>query len=154
MEIKQINSTELHLVADLFDKYRVFYKQPPDIILARNFIRERLINNQSIIFVALEQLDDTQLPVGFTQLYPMYSSVRAIKNWILNDLYVDLAHRRKGIAEKLILTAMQFAKEDNAKFVQLETAIDNNSAQSLYESMGFIKQPAGNDFFVYRIDFM
>jgi ribosomal protein S18 acetylase RimI-like enzyme len=152
MNIKRISKEERHLVIDLFDQYRVFYKQPSNKQLADDFIKERLENNESIIFVALEQKEGNEIPVGFTQLYPKYSSARAVKNWILNDLYVDAAYRKKGVGEKLIRTAMQFAKESKARVVQLETAVDNYTAQRLYESIGFVKQEPDEEFFVYRVE--
>ncbi len=144
--VKQISANEAGLVIELFDKYRVFYKQESDIALAESFINDRLSNNESVIYVAL--WDDK--PVGFTQLYPKYSSMRAVKNWILNDLYVDVAYRKKGIASKLIQAAMDFAKANKAKFVQLETQTDNFNAQRLYESVGFIQQQPDTEFMVYR----
>jgi ribosomal protein S18 acetylase RimI-like enzyme len=151
MEIKRIYNPERHLVVDLFNKYRVYYDQPDDIVLADNYIGERLKKGESVIFVALENINGKDAPLGFTQLYPTYSSVRAVKNWILNDLFVEQDHRSKGIGSKLIHTAMQFAKEHNAKFVQLETGIDNYGAQKLYESIGFVKQAPDADYFVYRV---
>lgn len=147
MEIKRIGIADAALVVGLFDLYRQFYKQPSDITTAENFISERLQNNESVIFVALED----GMPLGFTQLYPKYSSMRASKNWILNDLYVENNHRKKGIGEALIKTAMNFAKGEGATFVQLETAIDNYTAQSLYEAVGFEKQPPDTEFLLYRI---
>ncbi len=152
MHIKRINSTERHLVVDLFDQYRVFYKKPSDKVLADNYIKERLERNESIIFVALEDVNGSEVAIGFTQLYPTYSSVRAVKNWILNDLYVAADHRKKGIGEQLIQAAMQFAKTDGAQYVQLETAIDNYNAQRLYETIGFVKQQPDEGYFVYKID--
>ncbi len=147
ISIKQINLTEANLVVGLFNQYRIFYKQLSDIGMAQAFINERLQNNESIIFVAM---DDDQ-PVAFTQLYPKYSSVRLIKNWILNDLYVDADYRKQGIGEKLIRTAMDFAKKQGSGFVQLETAVDNYTAQSLYEAIGFVKQEEDKEFFLYKI---
>jgi len=151
MEIKRINSHEASLVTDLFNKYRMFYKQPSDITLAQNFIRDRLENNESIIFVAVVRNGDNETPVGFTQLYPDYSSVRAIKNWILNDLYVDTGFRKQGIGETLIKSAMEFAKKGGAKYIELSTAIDNYTAQSLYTAIGFEKQEPDKNFMSYRI---
>jgi ribosomal protein S18 acetylase RimI-like enzyme len=151
MEIKKITREESNLVIALFDKYRVFYKQQSDMILAETFINERLDKNESIIFVALENEEDKLTPAGFTQLYPKYSSISAKKNWILNDLYVAPHHRGKGIGEELIKTAMQFAKSEGAAYVQLETAIDNYTAQSLYERIGFIKQGLESEYLMYRI---
>ncbi len=147
MNIKRINLSEANLVTGLFDKYRVFYKKESDIGLAGRFIKTRLANNESVIFVALVN----DLPVGFTQLYPKYSSVSAVKNWILNDLYVESNYRKQGIGEELIKMAMDFAKGDGATYVQLETAIDNYTAQSLYEGIGFQKQAPDMEFLLYRI---
>jgi ribosomal protein S18 acetylase RimI-like enzyme len=150
MEIRQINNLEGHYVIDLFDKYRVFYNQPSNKVLAKEFITERLLKNESQIFVAFEKNQNNQIiPVGFTQLYPKYSSVRAVKNWILNDLFVDVEFRKKGIGEKLIRAAMEFARNDGAKFVQLETAKDNYIAQKLYESIGFRKELPDENFLIY-----
>lgn len=147
--IKQIDQTEAHLVVGLFNQYRIFYQQFSDIGMAQAFINERLQNKESIIFVAIDK--SSEQPVGFTQLYPKYSSVRLIKNWILNDLYVDGNYRKQGIGERLIKTAMDFAKSQGAKFVQLETAVDNYTAQSLYEAIGFQKQEPETDFLLYKI---
>ena len=151
MEIKRITLAEADLVIELFDKYRVFYKQQSDMVLAETFINERLDKNESIIFVALENENDKLVPAGFTQLYPKYSSISAKKNWILNDLYVAPHYRGKGIGEQLIKIAMRFAKNENAVYVQLETAVDNYTAQSLYERIGFIKQGLESEYLMYRI---
>ena len=151
MKIKRLTSRDSDLVIGLFDKYRVFYKQSSDIALAKSFIQSRLDNNESIIFVALAGDDSTVIPAGFTQLYPIYSSVRAVKNWLLNDLYVDTTYRKQGIGESLIKTAMDFARAEGSTFVELSTAIDNFSAQRLYEAIGFRKQMPDTGFYTYRI---
>jgi ribosomal protein S18 acetylase RimI-like enzyme len=150
MEIKRIKNHEACLVIGLFDKYRMFYRQPADPALAQTYIKERLDKNESVIFVAIIP-DQGDIPVGFTQLYPNYSSVRASKNWILNDLYVDNNYRKQGIGQLLIKAAMEFAKKDGATYVELSTSIDNFTAQSLYEAIGFEKQEPDKDFFSYRI---
>jgi ribosomal protein S18 acetylase RimI-like enzyme len=149
MQIKRINLSEYHLVTSLFDRYRIFYKQPSDLKLAENFIKERLENNESVIFVALAEDDK---PAGFTQLYPIFSSARATKNWLLNDLYVETAYRKQGIGAALIKAAMDFARRENSSYLKLETAHDNYIAQSLYEAVGFIKQEPDSAFFTYRIE--
>lgn len=150
MTIQQINKEQGELVFDLFDKYRIFYNQHSNIELAKTFIQARLDNNESVIFVAFE--DNSSTAIGFTQLYPKYSSVRLVQNWILNDLYVEKEHRKKGVGEALIKAAMNFARERNSKFVELSTAIDNFVAQSLYEQIGFKKLAPETDFYSYRID--
>ncbi len=148
IEIKRIDQNEANLVVSLFNQYRIFYGKFSDLEMAKAFIDARLENNESVIFVAL----DENKPVGFTQLYPKYSSARLTKNWILNDLFVDLDYRRQGIGEKLIKTAMDFAKGQGSTFVQLETAVDNFTAQSLYEQIGFVKQGPDEEFLLYKIE--
>lgn len=148
MTVKRIHIDEADQVISLFDQYRVFYKQSSDLALASNFIRERLVNNESVIYVAF---DNGGTPVGFTQLYPKYSSVRAVKNWILNDLYVEASHRKQGIGEKLIAAAIDFGKQTGAQFIQLETARDNYTAQGLYKAVGFAQQPADDEFLLFKI---
>lgn len=148
----RINIDSIDLVIDLFDKYRVFYKQPSDVARARKFLSERLVNNESVIIAAVEEnINGTLISKGFTQLYPKYSSARTVKNWILNDLYVDVPYRKQGIGKLLIDYATDFARNNGSEFVQLETAFDNYTAQSLYESIGFIKQAPSEDFLLYKI---
>ncbi|MFD2146506.1 GNAT family N-acetyltransferase [Mucilaginibacter antarcticus] len=147
MEIKRIQASEWQLIVRLFDQYRVFYKQESDLTLAEHFIRERLNNNESVIYVAMAN----DRAIGFTQLYPKYSSVRVIKNWILNDLFVDTEYRKQGIGAKLIEKAAEFAKTGGSAFIQLETAVDNYTAQSLYEGMGFIKQAPDEEYYLYKL---
>ncbi|MES3017508.1 MAG: GNAT family N-acetyltransferase [Bacteroidota bacterium] len=151
MEIKRITYNERNLVTDLFNKYRIFYEKPSDIKLAETFIADRLSNNESVIFVAFEENYGEQNPIGFTQLYPKFSSGRAIKIWVLNDLYVEEDHRKKSVGNKLINTVLDYAKSDGVSIVELSTAVDNYTAQSLYESMGFVKQDPDKEFLSYQI---
>lgn len=149
MQIIRIDQDQLDLVVDLFDKYRVFYKQPSNLTLAREFTRTRLVNNESVIFVA--RVNQTSMPIGFTQLYPKYSSARLEKNWILNDLFVDKPFRKQGIGQQLVETAMRFAENQHATFMDISTAVDNFSAQALYEKIGFDRQLHDLTFYDYRI---
>ncbi|RWU07764.1 GNAT family N-acetyltransferase [Pedobacter chitinilyticus] len=148
IEIKRIDQNEANLVVGLFNQYRIFYGKFSDLGMAKDFIDARLENNESVIFVALDENN----PVGFTQLYPKYSSVRLVKNWILNDLFVNPEYRKQGIGEALIKTVMDFAKGQGAVYVQLETAVDNFTAQSLYEQIGFVKQGPDEEFLLYKIE--
>ncbi|ASU35613.1 GNAT family N-acetyltransferase [Mucilaginibacter xinganensis] len=151
MQIKRITISDYHLVIPLFNSYRVFYKQPSDLDLAGHFIKSRLQNNESVIFAALTNDNGEQTPAGFTQLYPLLSSVKATRNWLLNDLFVDAAFRKQGIGEALIKMAMEFAGNNGATYLKLETAADNYTAQSLYEAIGFVKKQAAGSFLVYQI---
>ncbi len=151
MQIKtiKIDASNYNLVIHLFDQYRIFYKQPSNLVLAADFIMNRVLKNESVIFIAQNSLDE---PIGFTQLYPIFSSVSASKNWLLNDLYVDSSFRKQGIGEALLRKAIAFAKSENATYVKLETAEDNYTAQSLYEAIGFIKLSLIDGYYSYKFD--
>ncbi len=137
MEIIRTTVEHLDQLAPLFDGYRIFYKQPSDLAKARAFLAERFENKESVIFAAA---DDAGNLVGFTQLYPLFSSVSARRVWLLNDLYVAPEARRQGVARALMNAARDFGVETGAKGVALETGIDNTQAQALYEDLGYEKQ--------------
>ncbi|WP_296282001.1 GNAT family N-acetyltransferase [Pseudoxanthomonas sp.] len=131
--VRRTGLTHLDVVARLFDQYRGFYGQPSDPALATAFIRARMERDESVIFLAWN--DDAA--VGFTQLYPAFSSVSASRVWILNDLLVVPEARRKGVARALLSAAAEFARADGALRLELETDHDNTSAQALYRAMGW-----------------
>ncbi len=131
--IKKAKASDLSSVSILFDAYRVFYRKESDIEGAKNFIGERINNNESTIYLALEN----DVPVGFTQLYPLFSSTRMKRIWLLNDLYIDESHRGKGISKLLLNEAKKLAKATNAAAVILETETTNDIGNNLYPSAGF-----------------
>jgi GNAT superfamily N-acetyltransferase len=133
MDIIQAYIEHLEEVATLFDQYRVFYKQPSDIESARASMQERFQKNDSTVFVAC---DDGQM-IGFIQLFPSLSSVLMKRVWILNDLFVQEAHRKKGAAKLLMNAVEDFARETGAVRIVLSTQVSNVAAQFLYESLGY-----------------
>lgn len=143
MSIQRATLAELDAVAELFDLYRLFYEQESNIKAAKSFLKERIVKEESVIFLAN---DNDNNVVGFVQLYPTFSSVSMKRSWVLNDLYVDESARKKGFAEKLIKEAIRYAKETGAKGVSLETGKENGYAQKLYEKIGFVQE---TNFFYY-----
>ena len=133
--VRQATIHDLDLVAPLFDAYRQFYAQPADLPLARRFLAERFQHAESVILLALNEADGEG--VGFTQLYPLFSSVRATRRYLLNDLFVTPARRRFGVAAALLHAATAHARAMGVSGMSLSTANDNVAAQRLYESMGW-----------------
>jgi len=132
-DIRRATLEDLDLVAPLFDGYRRFYGQASDIPRAKAFLRERLERNESTILLAMR--DGTA--AGFTQLYPLFSSVRTARLWLLNDLFVAEHARRGGVARALLDAAVAFAREQGAAGVMLETMRDNAPARALYRAAGW-----------------
>lgn len=132
--VRQATIHDVDLVVPLFDAYRQFYGKPADLALARRFLLERFQHHESVILLAV---DDEGRGVGFTQLYPLFSSVRAARTYLLNDLFVAAGARRSGVAAALIHEAVDYARAAGAVGMSLTTAHANVAAQRLYESLGW-----------------
>ncbi len=133
LAVRRATLDDLDAVARLFDLYRVFYGKPSEPAVAKEFIRARMTQDESVILLAEIKGD----AVGFTQLYPAFSSVSATRTWILNDLLVVPEARRSGVARALLVAAADFARDDGALRLELETDHDNATAQALYHAMGW-----------------
>jgi ribosomal protein S18 acetylase RimI-like enzyme len=145
MNIIRATITNLEQLVPLVDAYRQFYKQPSDLGAVRAYMQERLTKEQCVVFMAFE--NDEAL--GFTLLYQHYTTVALGHVWLLNDLYTKSEARRKGVGEALMTHAAEFAKADGAKRIWLRTAVDNFTAQALYEKMGYKRDEQ-----FYRYDFV
>ncbi|MFI5249734.1 MAG: GNAT family N-acetyltransferase [Gemmatimonadales bacterium] len=146
MIIRQATVADLDMVAPLYDAYRQFYTQPPDLAAARAFIGDRISRGESTVFLALE--DDESEALGFTQLYPAFCSVAAKPYYVLYDLYVSSGARRRGVAKRLMERAQEYASETGAFRLELQTARNNRPAQALYESLGWVRD---EQYFVYTL---
>ena len=124
---------DLDAIAALFDGYRQFYGKPSDLDGARSFLGARLNAGDSAILVA-EQ--DGEI-VGFTQLYPSFTSVGMAPIMILNDLFVSSEHRGSGAAQALLSAATEHARKVRAVRLALSTQKDNLTARRLYEKAGW-----------------
>lgn len=124
---------DLNALAPLFDAYRQFYEQAPNLADARRFLEERLTHDESVILIA----EEGETPVGFTQLYPSFTSISLGRIYVLNDLFVAVECRRSGAGALLLEAARRFGAETGAHSLELSTAVDN-PAQRLYESAGWL----------------
>lgn len=135
-QVRPAGLADLPKLAALFDAYRVFYGQPADLALAHAFLQARLENQQSVVFIGVNEGGEA---LGFTQLYPSFSSVSAARIFILNDLYVAPAARRSGVAQALLATAADYGRSQGAVRLALTTAVDNHAAQALYAAQGWVR---------------
>lgn len=118
----------------LFNEYRIFYNQISDIEKCHNFLLEKLNNNQSLIYLGLIN----NKAVAFMQLYQGFSSIALEKYFILNDLYVDKNYRGNNIGKMMVKKALEISIQNNISKIILQTAKDNEIAQNLYHSLGFV----------------
>lgn len=138
MEIRRATPDDIDALAALFDGYRQFYRQPSDLAGARAFLSERLEHGESIVFLALHG----GRAVGFTQLYPSFTSAGMARIFVLNDLYVQPDARARGIGTGLLRRAAQFARDEGVVRLALSTEKTNATAQALYEREGWQRDDA------------
>lgn len=141
--VRQAVLADLDQLAALFDHYRQFQGQATDLAAARDFLRARFDHGESIVFLA----HDGEQPVGFAQLYPSFSSVALKRVFLLNDLFVAAAGRRRGVATQLLAAVEAYAWSLGAVRVTLNVARSNGPAQALYAASGWQQD---EQFFMYH----
>ena len=104
IDVRQAVFADLEVVSTLLDDYRRFYGRASDMKAARAFLQARFEHGQSVVFLG----HDGTTPVGFTQLYPSFSSVSLARVFILNDLFVAESHRRAGVGARLLDAASRY----------------------------------------------
>jgi GNAT superfamily N-acetyltransferase len=135
ISIRHATVHDLDVIVPMFDAYRGFYGKPSDPARARAFLAERFAHHESVIFLSLDESG----AVGFTQLYPVFSSVSCTRKYLLNDLFVVPAARRSGAGRALLAAAADFARAQGAASLSLSTGVGNATAQHLYESLGWTR---------------
>ncbi len=140
MQVREAKLSDLENLSDLFNSYRMFYGKKSDLKVAEKFLRSRIENKDSKIFVC----DINNELSGFVQLYPIFSSTRVSKYWLLNDLFVDNKKRGNGYSKLLIEKSKELVIESKACGMMLETEKSNDIGNMLYPSTGFKKNELCN----------
>ena len=148
MKVRGAMTSDLQQLAELFDGYRVFYRKESDVESAKQFLSDRLEQGDSEIYVCATEEGNL---VGFTQLYPLFSSTRMKRLWLLNDLFVDSNFRGKGVSVMLIERAKQLVRDTSACGMFLETEKSNTIGNNLYPKTGF-KLNDGSNFYEWNND--
>jgi GNAT superfamily N-acetyltransferase len=145
IEIRQAVFADIEALAPLLDAYRQFHRQPSDAAAARAFLVDRFDHGESVIFIARDEGG----AVGFTQLFPAFSSLALKRTLILNDLYVNESHRRSGVGRMLLAHATAYAREVGAVRMVLTAEATNVKAQALYEATGWRQDPHFRVFYLH-----
>jgi GNAT superfamily N-acetyltransferase len=143
IQVRQAVFSDLETLANLFNEYRVFQGKASDLPAAVAFLKARFDHGESVVFLASEGA----APLGFAQLYPIYSSTALARVFILNDLFVHESGRRRGVGSLLLSAVESYAWSHGAARVTLNVAIENTSGQALYEAQGWSKDA---QFFMYH----
>jgi ribosomal protein S18 acetylase RimI-like enzyme len=135
LTIRNATPDDLDAIAPLFDAYRLFFTKAPDIEVSRRFLGERLERGESVVLAAF----DGETAAGFLQLYPLFSSWYAKRQWFLSDLYVAEEFRERGIGKRLVKASIDFAKQTNARAILVELPHSEPHLVKFYGELGFAK---------------
>jgi len=136
LEVVTATIEHVDALLPLIRAYREFYGQKHDAFSERTFVVHRIRTGSSHILLAR---DDGET-LGFAQIFSYFSTVRLGPALILEDLYVEPEARKRGIATALLESAVAHARSVNARAMFLETAIDNETAQRVYERNGWTRE--------------
>ncbi len=144
LQIKIAQPDDFEKIGEVFNLYRQFYEKESNIEACKNYIHERLINNEAQIFY----IENEKECMGITQLYTTFDSLELSKKIILYDLYVRSEYRNKGIGRMLMNAAKNFAEKKGVTSIELSTSINNKNAQSLYESLEYQRDTEFYDYYL------
>jgi ribosomal protein S18 acetylase RimI-like enzyme len=147
MEVIRATLSDLSLLLPLFERYRQFYEQLSDWGSCEQYLRARMEREEVAIFLAVEVQNNGVVALGFSIMYVSFSTIGLKKFWSLHDLYVEEEYRKQGIAKMLINKCKELAAENNPIGVVIESRISNQSAQHLFDSVGFVKE--GEHYFYF-----
>jgi GNAT superfamily N-acetyltransferase len=138
--ITRVGEDDLADLLPLMRGYSDFYEVEPSdealLSLARALIADP--ERDGVQFIARDDGDGVAL--GFATIYWMWSTSRAARIGVMNDLFTATAARRRGVGEALIGACLDEVRARGAVLLQWQTARDNKPAQSVYERVGGIRE--------------
>jgi ribosomal protein S18 acetylase RimI-like enzyme len=133
--VRQATTADIPGLMKLMNEYIVdFYqfRQPADEQLAA-LIELLLEGREGIQFVAEAE---GQSLIGFVTLYFTFSTLRASRVVVMNDLYVQEAYHGSGVAAGLFNACKAYTASHGYANMSWSTAQDNYRAQRFYAKMG------------------
>lgn len=131
--VRGIQAKDATKWSELYNGYRNFYKsERDDKIVAQTW---DWVLTKKYALSGLVAVDESDTPIGLANLRWFARPDTSDHALYLDDLFVDPAHRGKGIAKSLLEAASEIAKSEGANTVTWITAEDNTTARSLYDSL-------------------
>lgn len=133
--IEPATENDLDALVPLMHAYCVFYEvKPQDAGLLE--MAKALIATPEDEGMLLVARGDDGAPVGFAAVGWKWSSLRAARVAIMEDLFVDPEARGSGAGRALIESCAERARGHGAPCLMWTTALDNHKAQSVYNAVG------------------
>ena len=135
LTVRSATSADVTAIAPLFDAYREFFTKKPDLAVSSEFLAQRLERGESVVLAAF----DGGSVAGFLQLYPLFSSWYARRQWFLSDLFVDPVFRDRGIGKRLVEAAIEYAQQTQSRAILVELPFSEPHLTRFYAQLGFEK---------------
>jgi GNAT superfamily N-acetyltransferase len=136
VHIRPARPDDVSVLTGLFDGYLRYYRRDHEPSAIADFLLQRLTKGDSLVLLAL---GDDGAPVGFAQVYPLFTSLGLAPAWLLNDLFVAPDARRTGAGRALLQEVKRRALAEGVASVELFTEESNRTAQALYEDERFVR---------------
>ncbi len=105
----------------------------PDDLLTEDHLRDDIIaSDTTIVMVA----DANGTLIGYGTAHPTYETGHAERGLYIGDLYVDPAHRRRGIARALLAAVARAGHARGARHLWLTAKATNTAAHAFYRRLG------------------
>lgn len=135
--IRNAEINDLNSLTELMYEYIVgFYKKPKPATEKIHQLIQSLLNQQEgVQFVAFQ---DGKL-VGFATLYFTFSTMKADKYTVMNDLFVMEPYRDTEVETQLFLECHKYTQQHKFTHMSWITATDNERAQRFFDKIGGVQ---------------
>ena len=141
--IRKAICDDIPTISELYrEQFREMSKLIPDFIKEGDqsieFLEKTISDDDSDILV----YENDGTVVGFILLQakvrPDFDFMLPGKYCYIMDIIVTESHRNKGFATALMISAKDWAKEQDCIFINLDVLSNNTGAITLYKKLGFI----------------
>jgi GNAT superfamily N-acetyltransferase len=146
LEIRPATSDDVPTILAFIRKLAEYEKLADAVVATEAGLREWLFCVRPYAEVLLAILDGR--PAGFALFFHNFSTFVGKPGIYLEDLFVDVEHRGKGIGKALLLDVIRLADERHCGRVEWSVLNWNEPAIAFYESLGAV---AMKEWTVYRL---
>jgi GNAT superfamily N-acetyltransferase len=133
--IEVVQDSDLPELLTLMRGYCDFYAVAPSdedlLIMSRALIADPVREGMQLL-----ARDESGRAIGFATIYWTWSTTRAARIGVMNDLFVAQGARGAGAADALIAACVERCRSHGAALLAWQTALDNDRAQAVYDRVG------------------
>lgn len=141
--IRKATLADIPEIAELYrEQFREMAKLIPDFIKeggqSIEFLAKTISSDESDILVYENNGKINGFILLQAKIRPDFEFIIPAKFCYIMDVAVTEVHRNKGFGTALLMSAKDWAKQRNCKFISLDVLVNNHGAIKLYEKLGFI----------------